>query len=99
MKRMSIVTTHPDSDWANVFMMLFIIAMLSLCWNVYFYFAVKHDITVSSQVIDTPASTGATAEEQIKEVIDIYEARGAAHQTVLAVTPPGVPDPAGAMVQ
>lgn len=99
MKKFSFVTTHPDSDWMKVFGLLFIIALLSLCWNIYFYFSVKHDITVSSQATEVKVETGATAEEQINEVIDIYETRGTAHRSVILMPPPGVPDPAGAVIQ
>lgn len=97
LKRLSIVTTHPDADWLKIFALLFIIGVLSLGWNIYFFFTVKHNLTSTSQVGQTTGATISNEEEErMKKVIDSYDARAEAHSAIIKDAPEEVADPAGA---
>ncbi len=95
LKKLSIVTTHPNDDWMKVFILLFVLAVVSLSWNIHFYIEVKRDIDASLQNGVTKAVQVTASEEQtMKAVTGKYDARAAVHQGIIEGAPTEVADPA-----
>ncbi len=82
LKRFSFVTNQPESDWPKLFLCLVLIGIVSLVWNIYFYFAVQADIAASENSSRTRAAAIATKEDEIREVIQTFEDKKA-NQTKL----------------
>lgn len=94
-KKLSVVTTHPDGDWMKICLLLFLILCISVGWNVYFYFSVKKDISISADApVTKRVEFGKTAEEQIGAIVNMYDAKTAAHQKIIDGGVAGVADPA-----
>lgn len=93
----SFITARPDSDWIRVFSMLFILATISLCWNIYFFFSVRNDIqNIGKDYVSAPAKTSGGAEQEMMDIIQKYEARAEKNAAIIQGPSSTVADPAGA---
>jgi len=97
LKRLSLVTTHPNEDWLKIFVLLMLVAGLSLGWNIYFYLSVQKDIETSVAAgQDRVAQTSVSEKEKMGILIEGYDQRASVHSGVVGGTYTEVADPAGA---
>lgn len=73
LQKISFVTNRPEVDWPRMFTILVVIGFFSVAWNVYFYFMVQANIAASESASKDRISSAITREDEIKDVIQIYE--------------------------
>ncbi|MBU3668782.1 MAG: hypothetical protein FGM57_02325 [Candidatus Taylorbacteria bacterium] len=76
-QKISFFTTKPDVDWRRMFTILILVAVVSLGWNVYFYFVVQRQIAESEIVMKNKVGTSGAREDEVQEVVNQYEKRKA----------------------
>jgi hypothetical protein len=73
LKKISFVTNAPEVDWPRMFTILVLIGCFSVAWNVYFYYIVQAGIAASESASKDRAAATMTREDEIKDVIKMYE--------------------------
>jgi CHASE3 domain sensor protein len=73
LKKVSFVTTQPESDWKKIFLLLFILALCSFGWNVYFYYNIQDKIKESEVVQKARSGSVGARQDEVQEIINMYE--------------------------
>ncbi len=71
----SFFTTHPDVDWKRMFTTLMVLTLFSIVWNIHFYFTIQDKIRESEITQKTRTGVVGAREDDVQEVINMYEKR------------------------
>lgn len=83
LKKVSFVTTQPESDWKKIFSLLLILAVCSFGWNVYFYYNIQGKIKESEVVQKVRSGTVGARQDEVQEIINMYEKKKALQSTLI----------------
>ncbi len=83
LKKVSFVTTQPESDWKKISSLLLILALCSFGWNVYFYFNIQNKIQESEVVQRTRSGLVGARQDEVQEIINMYEKKKALQSSLI----------------
>lgn len=97
LKRLSFVSGHPQTDWQKLFLVFIFLGLVSLAWNIYFFFSVRSEIEASDRAASSAEGRLSTEQEdKLRKVIESYEAKKARNAEILQKGVPALEDPASA---
>lgn len=94
LKGLSIITRHPNRDWHKISAVLLVLAVVSLVWNIYFYFSVRSAVEKSSAINVTSSNPNIGKESEINKTLRIYEEKKTVHDSIKSSPAVRLEDPA-----
>lgn len=97
LKEASILSVHPDSDWAKILIGSAVLFCCLLAWSGYLYIHIQTKVAASQEAATGKGSTAQGASEgnnELKATIDKYDAKKSHFNELHAGKPTPLADPA-----
>ncbi len=91
---LKIITRHPNRNWRKVFIVLALLALISLVWNIFFFFEVRSAIMQADISSSLPFVSGDAKDSEISKTLKMYEEKKARFEKLYNNRPEVLEDPA-----